>query len=799
MKLTQLSRLTILLFSFLMGNPVFVSASAAGFDAPGDCSLQRSGREHSRSRAAAPFPAGSLPAIAEEAGRHLPASYYIESSVPGAPGDDEQFLSANPRQRVHYQFLPSGVKIRPGNAAHEDWVVGVSLTGYGFDDSIEKVTFIDFEAVTSTRINYRHSDAIDEWYINSPFGLEHGFTLHAPPAKCSSDSNVVLELSLEEGLIPKVEAGSRTVGFYTAKGESVMSYGGLKAWDTAGRDLPVKMVAAENLLRLHIDIAGAEFPVTVDPLFSTESGLVSSQPKLDGDFGRSLALDGPWLVTGALLEDSGPEPVLPEDPIPPQGGAAYVYQRQADGSYTEYQRLTAADAASIDHFGISVAISGDTIVIGASEQDVSGQTNAGAVYVFEFDSAGCSVDCWQQVEKLTAGIPSAQASFGSAVDIDNDFLIVGAKAGQTAYIFERTAGVWNPVAQLGSSTGQTNTAFGASVAVSGDYCAVGAPQGENFFAGAVYVFNRIPGPGWGLEDKITGQAVLELFGSSLDINGNTLAVGAPGSASITGAARIYTRDSGGQWDTNPVGGLQPLQSDNVTPDAAAGDAFGGAVSVSAGQASMDYIVVSSLNNDDNGSESGSVYIYQDMSGWQQVRKLLASDAAAQDRFGNSVEIYGEVAIVGAQDKVVSSVAAGKVYAYYDATDTDSDGLSDLVESQICMETGGSVCTDPDLPDTDGDGLSDAVELAYGGNAGSYNTGDLNPVNADSDTDGLTDAQEVNTYATDPLDSDSDNDGYSDAEEVAAGADPLDSASLPFPWEIFMPAILHGGNNHSSSP
>jgi hypothetical protein len=575
MKLTQLSRLTILLFSFLMGNPVFVSASAAGFDAPGDCSIQRSGHEHSKSRAAVPFPAGSLPAIAEEAGRHLPASYYIESSVPGAPGDDEQFLSANPRQRVDYQFLSSGVKIRPGNAAHEDWVVGVSLTGYGFDDSIEKVTFIDFEAVSSTRINYRHSDAIDEWYINSPFGLEHGFTLHAPPAKCSSDSNVVLELSLEEGLIPRVEAGSRTVGFYTAKGESVMSYGGLKAWDTAGRDLPVKMVAGGNRLRLHIDIAGAEFPVTVDPLFSTESGLVSSQPKLDGDFGRSLALDGPWLVIGALLEDSGPEPVLPEDPIPPQGGAAYVYQRQADGSYTEYQRLTAADAASIDHFGISVAISGDTIVIGASEQDVSGQTNAGAVYVFEFDSAGCSVDCWQQVDKLTAGIPSAQASFGSAVDIDNDSLIVGAKTGQAAYIFERTAGVWNPAAQLGPSTGQTDTAFGTSVAVSGDYCAVGAPQGENFFAGAVYVFNRILGPGWGLEDKITGQAVLELFGLSLDINGNTLAVGAPGAAGNTGAARIYTRDSGGQWDTNPVVGLQPLQLDNVTPDAAAGDAFGG--------------------------------------------------------------------------------------------------------------------------------------------------------------------------------------------------------------------------------
>jgi hypothetical protein len=88
---------------------------------------------------------------------------------------------------------------------------------------------------------------------------------------------------------------------------------------------------------------------------------------------------------------------------------------------------------------------------------------------------------------------------------------------------------------------------------------------------------------------------------------------------------------------------------------------------------MDYIVVSSLNNDDNGSDTGSVYIYQDqgVSGWQQIRKLLASDAAAQDRFGNSVEIYGEVAIVGAQDKIVSSVAAGKVYAYYDATDTDS--------------------------------------------------------------------------------------------------------------------------------
>ncbi|MEZ5543332.1 MAG: hypothetical protein R3F42_15020 [Pseudomonadota bacterium] len=475
---------------------------------------------------------------------------------------------------------------------------------------------------------------------------------------------------------------------------------------------------------------------------AAETRLVSSQPKADGDFGRAVALAGPWLVIGALLEDSGLPPA-------PQGGAAYVYRRQADGSYTEYQRLVAADAGSIDDFGISVAISGNTLVIGASEHDVSGLNNAGAAYVFELATTGCSVGCWQPAAQLTAGTPVAGGSFGNAVAIDGDTLIVGAKGEQAAYLYQRNTGVWTPTVRLAPATGQD---FGVSVALSGDYCAVGADQ-ANSFTGAVYVFNRNLASGWGLEDTLAGQSILDAFGFTLDLAGDRLVVGAPGAVGTKpGSARLYTRAASGQWDTNPVVSLQPFQADNVTPDAAAGDSFGIGVSVSVGAAAQNYILVSAQNNSDGGVQSGSAYLYQEQSPgvWQQVQKLLASDAAAQDHFGNAVTAYGEVAVVGAQDKIIAALDSGAVYAYHDTTDTDGDGLADQVERQICIETANLVCTSTVLADSDGDGLSDADEIGYGGGSGSYDSGDLNPVAADSDGDGVIDGVEV-VAGNDPLD------------------------------------------------
>lgn len=489
------------------------------------------------------------------------------------------------------------------------------------------------------------------------------------------------------------------------------------------------------------------------PVTGMESRLVSSQPKVDGDFGRAVAVDGPWLVIGALLEDSGP----PGDPVPPQGGAAYVYQRQADGSYVEYQRLTAADAGSIDDFGISVAISGNTLVIGASEHDVSGLNNAGAVYVYNLDTAGCSVGCWQPGVQLTASTPVAGGAFGNAVAIDGNTLAVGSKGEQAAYIFERVAGAWSPTVRLAPAAGQD---FGVSVAISADYCAVGADQ-ANSFTGIVYVFNRNLAPGWGIEDTLAGQSILDAFGFSIDLAGDRLIVGAPGAVGTKpGSARLYTRNGTGVWDANPVIALQPLQADNVTPDAAAGDSFGIAVSLGVGQAAQDYVLVGAQNNSDSGIQSGSAYLYRDAGGWQQISKLVASDAAAQDHFGNSVKVYGEVAVVGAQDKVIAAVDSGAVYTFHDATDSDGDGLADLVERQICVETAGLVCTDTGLADSDGDGLNDGAEIGYGGGPGGYAPGDLNPVDPDSDGDGVR-----------------------DGDEVLAGNDPLDPADTPLLGDI----------------
>lgn len=109
---------------------------------------------------------------------------------------------------------------------------------------------------------------------------------------------------------------------------------------------------------------------------------LSANDAANGDsFGYSVAIDGNTLVVGAYWAASGGKE---------KSGAAYVYTRPALGSkeWTQVVRLAAADGAAFDHFGTAVAISGDTIAVSATQADISGNTNQGAVYVFSRNQGG---------------------------------------------------------------------------------------------------------------------------------------------------------------------------------------------------------------------------------------------------------------------------------------------------------------------------------------------------------------------------------------------------------------------------
>jgi len=191
-------------------------------------------------------------------------------------------------------------------------------------------------------------------------------------------------------------------------------------------------------------------------------------------------------------------------------------------------------------------------------------------------------------------------------------------------------------------------------------------------------------------------------------------------------------------------------------DAAADDGFGRSVSVSG-----DTAVIGVRLDDDDGSNSGSAYVFaRSGTAWTQRAKLTAADAAADDGFGRSVSVSGDTVVIGANQDDDGGSSSGSAYVI--DLDVDDDGLLDQVEIDIHG-------TDPFDDDTDDDGLLDGFEVDNG----------FNPLVAgeaalDGDGDGLSNLEEQ-AADTDPNDPDTDGDGISDGEEVDDGTDPLDES------------------------
>ena len=170
--------------------------------------------------------------------------------------------------------------------------------------------------------------------------------------------------------------------------------------------------------------------------------LTASDPEANDQFGQSVTIRGVTVVVGAYAEDAGGT----------NAGAAYVFQRDQGGAnnWGEVRKLMASDAEDSDFFAISMALSNDTVIVGASFKDAGG-SNMGAAYVFQRDQGGA--DNWGEVKKLTASDAQAQDYFGNSVAVDGGTIVVGAwledargmNAGAT-YIFEGDVGSPAPTA-----------------------------------------------------------------------------------------------------------------------------------------------------------------------------------------------------------------------------------------------------------------------------------------------------------------------------------------------------------------
>ena len=346
--------------------------------------------------------------------------------------------------------------------------------------------------------------------------------------------------------------------------------------------------------------------------------------------------------------------------------------------FDEVIKAVASDRAASDAFGFSVAISGDYALVGAySEDEDAGGINtisaAGAAYVFEQDGTGT----WVQVQKLVASDRAVADLFGWSVAISGNYAIVGARrededvngmntasdAG-SAYIFERDGtGTWGEVQKLVASDRAANDFFGISVSISGDYAIVGAyldnedANGMNFAgdAGSAYIFERDGTGTWVQVQKLeaSDRAASDQFGISVSISGDYAIVG----------ANLEDEDVNGMNTASFAGSVYVFERDGtgtwgqvqklVASDRAASDRFGYSVSISG-----DYAIVGADQEDEDAdgmntaSNAGSAYVFErDGTGtWGQVQKLVASDRAASDEFGVSVSISGNLAIVGTSEE-----------------------------------------------------------------------------------------------------------------------------------------------------
>jgi len=234
-------------------------------------------------------------------------------------------------------------------------------------------------------------------------------------------------------------------------------------------------------------------------------------------------------------------------------GAAYVFVMPGagwSGSLSQNAKLTASDGAAGDDLGASVAISGGVVVAGASDSN----STKGAAYVFV--NPGTWAGSLQQSAKLTASDGSVNDLFGNSVAVSGDTVVVGAFLATypgpgAAYVFAKPAAGWGgsltQSARLTASDGVTFDEFGWSVAVSGNTIAVGAPfatVGANAAQGAGYMFLE-PVGGWSGPRSETSKLVASdgtannEFGFAAAVDGCTIAVGAPSLSANVGSAYVF--------------------------------------------------------------------------------------------------------------------------------------------------------------------------------------------------------------------------------------------------------------------
>jgi hypothetical protein len=405
-------------------------------------------------------------------------------------------------------------------------------------------------------------------------------------------------------------------------------------------------------------LAHAQQPTTQQ----TEQRLQPAGETAENDeFGGAVAISGDRMVIGGEAAAG----------LGFDTGAAYIFERFGN-SWVQTAKLFANDGHVVqqdpttglpapgqhaDRFGTGVAISGDTVAIGAPGRTVPGFTaDSGTVYVFQLVHG-----TWIQQAELTAPHPTPNGSFGDfqTLGLSGDTLVVGDPGNSVSVpaaiqVFTRKHRTWTLTATV--TVPDDFSFFPDSVAIDGHTLVVGSTSSDTPlapFAGAVHVFRFLEAQGtWVKEATLTAAdaATSSQFGLSVSVSDNVAAVGANNGQ--TGAAYVFARKDGG-WHQ---------EAKLTASDGADFDGFGQSLSVSEAR----LLVGASGHTTPSGDPFGAAYVYMRREGkWSQIAEVMPSDAIGGGSFGDSVAIQDNTLLIGAsnQHPAVEGYAGGESYVY----------------------------------------------------------------------------------------------------------------------------------------
>ncbi|MCE2507497.1 MAG: DUF5011 domain-containing protein [Nitrosopumilaceae archaeon] len=434
-------------------------------------------------------------------------------------------------------------------------------------------------------------------------------------------------------------------------------------------------------------------------LFEELQSITPTGAAANDQFGISTALYDNTILVGAPFNGTG---------------AAYIFESGSNGDYTQTTKLTASDGAADDRFGRSVAIYNGTILVGAYEDDHSGNYYAGSAYVFEKDAN----DNWTQIQKLVSSGSSnnnVYERFGISVSIHDGIMVVGAHKSSgasgvqygAAYVFESINGTWTETAKLTAADGAAYDHFGRSVYVYDGTIVVGSYKDDDNGAdsGSAYVFENTNST-WSQTAKLTAAdgAVGDLFAYSISMHDDIILVGAPESGPNflgSGAAYAFEKDANGNWS----------QTAKITTTSdLSGSTVGHSVSV--------YDDIATIS-----TRSGAAYAFEQNSDgtWSQLTRLVPSGDTSDNNFGYSAFISDGTILAGAPQDDFAGSDLGALYVYSVGPDTEPPAIILNGDDKVILgingtytESGATVTdNDPDYSSSVTVG-GDTVDTTSGG-------------------------------------------------------------------------------------